>query len=114
MWKRLKGKQQIAHLFKKGKRFSANRLSLVYLKEAEHPSVCAFSVGVPKRCIPKAVERNRIKRQLRAAVYAFLKAPDTSIPKGVFMVFFYGKSLEKSTIIHSNVHQLLRRYCKVE
>lgn len=114
MWNRLKGKEQISILFKQGKRLRQKQVSIVYLKHKANNSGFYFSVGVPKRCIPKAVERNRIKRQLRAAVYAFVKESNPPMPGGVFMLNFIGRKIEKSPELHHQVRVLLTRYCTAE
>lgn len=63
---KLKSKKLIDQLFAKGKGISSNPVRLVYLKEEESgrqaPQVL-FSVS--KRNFKRAVDRNRIKRQMR-------------------------------------------------
>jgi ribonuclease P protein component len=59
---RLKGKQAIKALFKKGKRFHRKNLTIIYLF-AEEPKVGFFA----SKEIGGAVKRNRIRRILREA-----------------------------------------------
>ena len=63
---KLKSKKLIERLFKEGKRIQSFPLQLLYLKVdhvSEIPVKVAFSV--PKKRIKLAVNRNRIKRQMR-------------------------------------------------
>lgn len=65
---KLKSKKLIERLFKDGKRIQSFPLQLLYLKLdhlGEAPVKMAFSV--PKKRIKLAVNRNRIKRQMREA-----------------------------------------------
>ena len=65
---RLCSKKLIDELFDKGKSFSINPIKIIWLK-AELNSVFPAQVliVVPKRNIKSAVDRNRIKRQIREA-----------------------------------------------
>lgn len=63
---RLKSKKVIDNLFKEGKSVNNSGFTLVYLvqtHETFYPIKAGFSV--PKRYFKKAVDRNRIKRQMR-------------------------------------------------
>ncbi|MCB0472983.1 MAG: ribonuclease P protein component [Flavobacteriaceae bacterium] len=65
---RLKNSRDIELLFDKGKSMTAYPLRMVYLKnelDTEYPVKVAFSVS--KRKMRKAVDRNRLKRQMREA-----------------------------------------------
>lgn len=59
----------MTRLFKEGKSFAVFPLRVYYLEvavtEKRHGMKCAFSV--PKRLYRKAVDRNRLKRQMREA-----------------------------------------------
>lgn len=63
---KLKSKKAIEQLFIEGNSVSAFPLRFVFLKK-EHTSQFPLQVGVsvPKRKIPQAVDRNRIKRIFR-------------------------------------------------
>jgi len=65
---RLKSKKTLARLFKEGRSFSVYPVRVVWLKE-ETPRVVPlqFTVSVPKKKFKNAVDRNRIKRQIREA-----------------------------------------------
>ena len=62
---KLKGKDDLALLFKKGKWFSHGNLRIVLVKHED--GVPKFGVSVAKKIYKKAVDRNRIKRLLREA-----------------------------------------------
>ncbi|MFC6269118.1 ribonuclease P protein component [Frigoriflavimonas asaccharolytica] len=61
---KLKGKDDTALLFKKGKWFSHGTLRIVFVKHGAESSP-KFGVSVAKKLYKKAVDRNRIKRLLR-------------------------------------------------
>ena len=65
--KRLKSKYAVEHLFTEGKVLSTKHL---IFRVAKHDKASAFYAGVSvsKRNFKKAVDRNRIKRQLRVAL----------------------------------------------
>ena len=94
--KRLKSKYAIEHLFSEGEVLGTKHLIFRVTKEKEGPSFFA-GVSVSKRNFKKAVDRNRIKRQLRIALKAnqhFLSFP------GNGMLLFKGrKQLTTQTII---------------
>ena len=66
---RLKSKKLIKELFEKGSSFTLYPLKVFYLKGSPDRTVSAPQVlfVVPKRNFKKAVERNRIKRQIKEA-----------------------------------------------
>ncbi len=65
--KRLKGKNTISFLFEKGKNIHSAHLSFKVVREEKEDCFYA-GVSVPKRNFKLAVDRNRIKRQLREAL----------------------------------------------
>lgn len=66
---RLKSRKAIGLLFKEGQSFGQYPLRLIYMpmpeRRSEYP--VQFTVSVPKKKFPKAVHRNRIRRQIREA-----------------------------------------------
>ncbi|MEM8524163.1 MAG: ribonuclease P protein component [Bacteroidota bacterium] len=63
---RLKSTKTIEQLFKKGNSFAKYPLRLVWLKqEGELDAQVQVTFSVPKKKFKKAVDRNRIKRQMR-------------------------------------------------
>ena len=65
--KRLKGEKRIELLFRRGQRLHSTHLILHYLP-LEQEEVFHLGVSVAKQRFKKAVDRNRIKRQLRMAI----------------------------------------------
>lgn len=63
---KLKSKDDISLLFKKGKWFSHGTLRIAFVK-CEEGNSAKFGVSVAKKIYKKAVDRNRIKRLLREA-----------------------------------------------
>ena len=68
---RLKSKLLTDRLFNGGgsRGMSAFPLRMVYLpmERGEHQALASIMVSVPKRCLRHAVDRNRVKRQVREA-----------------------------------------------
>jgi ribonuclease P protein component len=64
---RLKGKERIDTLFRSGKSISHKGLLVKFIKN-EHEQGANWGVSVPKRLVHLAVNRNRIKRQLRSLI----------------------------------------------
>ena len=63
---RLKSKKTIGRLFKEGNSIKAYPIIALSLHDEEIDRL-KFGVSVPKKRIPRAVDRNRIKRQIREA-----------------------------------------------
>ncbi len=68
--KRLKGRDKIQYVFKEGRSTFFFPVKIIWLKKTEQVSVPTIevSIWVPKRNIRKAVDRNKIKRRIRAAL----------------------------------------------
>ncbi len=94
--KRLKSKYAIEHLFTEGKVLSTKYLIFRVAKQNEAAGFYA-GVSVSKRNFKKAVDRNRIKRQLRVA----LKAQEhlLSFPGNGMLIFKGRKQLSTPAII---------------
>ncbi len=86
--RRLKSKAVIDRLFLEGEGIHSKHLFLRLIQEKETPFVYA-GVSVSKRTFKKAVDRNRIKRQLRVA----LKSVTQISFKGSFMLVYKGRKL---------------------
>ena len=61
--KPLKGNKKIDFLFEKGVRFSSEFVRCVFMKQES--TELFYVVSVPKKSFSRAVDRNKIKRQLR-------------------------------------------------
>ena len=85
---RLKGKESIDALFRKGTVRRSKYLILKVLETKESETVLYVGVSVPKRNFKRAVDRNKIKRQLRIA----LKSAEENIPfSGACMLIYTGR-----------------------
>ena len=85
---RLKGKELIDALFRKGTVRRSKYLILKVLETKESETVLYVGVSVPKRNFKRAVDRNKIKRQLRIA----LKSAEENIPfSGACMLIYTGR-----------------------
>ena len=85
---KLKGKDDIALLFKKGKWFSHGSLRIVFVK-CEGDGLPKFGVSVAKKIYKKAVDRNRIKRLLREAYRLNKETYRASFGKDKIAMLFY-------------------------
>ncbi|MBM3411816.1 MAG: ribonuclease P protein component [Bacteroidetes bacterium] len=86
---RLKSRKSIDQLFKDGQRFNVGMIRVFY-KTVKQTGIRA-GVGVSARVFKKAVDRNRIKRQLRESYRLqkqILVLPDTT-EKGLDLFFIY-------------------------
>ena len=111
---KLKHKKLIEQLFAEGKSIAKFPLRLVYLPYehlGDKPLQTGFSV--PKKKIKNAVDRNRIKRQMREA-YRLRKAEIYSeIPQKHIVMFIYlDDKLPQSKSLHLKMEQLLQSFVK--
>ena len=104
MLRTLKGDKKIETLFEKGFLLKEKNILLKGYDFGEEESF--FGVSVSKRFFKSAVDRNRIKRQLRSAVR---KSPTiANIKKGVSFFIIYNTSKEHSfQIIDEKVCSLI-------
>lgn len=88
---KLKLRKEIAFLFEKGSGVNAGCIKFVYqYRNPEKNDSIKFGVSVPKRLIPKAVNRNLLKRRMREAFRNNLKSlPETEILNGLILMIVY-------------------------
>jgi len=111
---KLKHKKLIEMLFTEGKSISLFPLRIVYL-QIEHNGGMPLQIGfsVPKRNIKKAVDRNRVKRQLREAYRLNKNEIYNSIDKKfIMMVIFMGNKKMNSQFIKSGMIKVLQKFVK--
>lgn len=107
---RLKGRHWFGVLFEQGKSIKRFPLKLVYIPVAgatQH----LFGVSVPKRNVPTAVKRNRIKRQIREA-YRLNKSLAGTHDFGALFFIYQGRESLPYARIEKVVKELLLRYCE--
>ncbi|MDQ4141901.1 MAG: ribonuclease P protein component [Bacteroidota bacterium] len=109
---RLRSKKLIEQLFREGSSFNLYPLRFVYIKPAS-PSVTAPQVliSVPKRNFKKAIDRNRIKRQIRE-VYRLNKAilqPAGFSSLQLLGILYIGKEKKPFKIIEKKLISGLQR-----
>lgn len=102
---RLKSKSVIDNLFEKGDVVCSQLLLLRYL-EVENQGVLFAGVSVSKRNFSKAVDRNRIKRQLREGLK---KTQSLNLFPGNCMLVFTGRKQVKTHIIIREIAFLLKQ-----
>lgn len=106
---RLKSRKALDLVFQKGNRFSVSPVRVFWIKSDE-PGV-RVGVGVSAKHFKRAVDRNRIKRQLRES-YRLQKSVlnTTAIEKGLHVFFVYTEtSLPEFSVLKEKVEQALQK-----
>lgn len=85
---RLKSKKAITQLFEEGKSFKKYPLRVLYLLVDDTENTKA-GFSVPKRLFKLAVDRNRIKRQLREAYRLQTSSLEKESGKKFVLMFIY-------------------------
>ncbi len=104
-YERLKNRILIGNLFKKGIAKSFFPVRIFFLPSKFEDNVAAkFAVTVPKRNFSKAVDRNRIKRQLREACRLHKQILTDTIkqPDQYMLMFVY---IGKKKLPYSKIEQ---------
>ena len=111
MLRTLKGDKKIETLFEKGFMLKEKNILLKGYDFGEEESF--FGVSVSKRFFKSAVDRNRIKRQLRSIVR---KSPAIAdIKKGIsFFIIYNKKSFINYHQLKTNVDYLLKKLVKTK
>ena len=101
-YERLKSRKDIETLFRTGKAFFISPLKIIYLElpsQSGMPPI-QFGVSAPKRNFKRAVDRNLIKRRIRA-IYrttksGWLKQPEGNSIRLQLWILYNGKQIPTS------------------
>ncbi len=106
---KLKSKKKIELLFEEGKSISKFPIKVFFLP-VENSKKTQAGFAVPKRNFKKAIDRNRIKRQLREA-YRLQKHLLKNTTDSRFALFFLyiGKEKLKYSFIEKAMNSLLKQ-----
>lgn len=112
---RLSSRRTIEELFAGGKSRSlaAFPIRLVYMRQpatGENSADKQILVSVPKRCLKHAVDRNRVKRQIREAYRLNKQLVDCPEGEQLIMAFIWlDRQLYDSKVVEKQVKGLLIR-----
>ncbi len=112
----LKSKVRIGQLFKEGKSFSKYPIRVVWLEQKEVHSTAfpaQMALTVPKKNFKKAVDRNRLRRQIREAYRlnkSILYQRLTEADKSISLMFIYvGKEATSYQKIERSMIKILNQ-----
>ncbi len=115
--KRLKSKKIIDKLFSEGKSYFSFPIKLVYikLKDKDGSHGVQYSVSVSKRIFKKAVDRNRVKRQLRESIRLNMPIDfDKPLDCYLALMFIYvGKEKLEYKTIEAGIKKLTPKITKL-
>ena len=101
--RRIKDKKKITAIFEKGSVINGQNISIrVYSFEGEEPG---YVISVPKRNFPLAVNRNLIKRRLRAGL-ANLSVNNHSLS---FFLIYISKKIVATKKLKEEINSLIRK-----
>ena len=114
---RLKSRKTISRLFnKEGQSFAKFPLRLVFIEIEESDVPIQFTVSVSKRKFKRAVDRNRVKRQVREA-YRLNKALlfeklEFSQEKYAWMIIFTGSKMPDYEQIEKAMKKIIEKFIR--
>lgn len=82
--------KEIKYILQKGKHFSGKYLKFIYLNQLD--SKLELLISVPKKKIKLAVDRNRIKRRIKA--FYFKKKDNNILNKKVIIIYNHLKPVK--------------------
>lgn len=115
---RLKSRKIIGKLFQSGASFGMYPLRLIWLRmnEVQGRYPVKFSLSVPKRAFPKAVDRNRLKRLIRESwrlnKYWLYDRLEKEGEQYAFMVIYTAKEPVELEKIEEAIRRMNRRFLK--
>jgi ribonuclease P protein component len=106
---KLKSRTIIKQLFDEGKSFSAFPLKLIYIQQ-NNSQITRATFAVPKRNFKSAVNRNRIKRQMREAYRLHKQLLTTNKDSNYALLFIYlSKDKPKYAKLEATLKVLLKK-----
>ena len=115
---RLKNKKILTSLFQKGQSFSVYPLRVVWLmiENNEDAFPLQVAISVPKRKFKKAVDRNRLKRQIketyRLSKYNTIQGLKEQNVHLAMIIIYVGKEALPYNAIKKSMYRLLRLLIK--
>jgi ribonuclease P protein component len=110
---KLKSKKLIEQLFKEGKSVSSFPVKLIYLPCKLENTPLKVGVTVAKRNFKSAVDRNRIKRQLRESYRQNKQLIFNNIEGDFALLFLYtGKQMPDHTTVEKSIVEVLTKFEK--
>ena len=104
---KLKNNAIIDRVFKEGRRVQSGYLAMHYLKSEETGGVIFISVAVSKKEVCLAVNRNKIKRKMRACIIHRQEPIKQNLHSGYYIVLFKEKGVESFSSILKNFDKLV-------
>ena len=104
----------IERLVEKGKSFNSFPFRITWMEIAESSSPIKIVISVPKRIVKKAVERNKIKRQIRE-VYRKEKQKCYDLlgdKKILLMLVYTSKTKMEFKVLEEKIIEALQRFKK--
>ena len=106
---KLKNNAIIDRVFKEGRRVQSGYLAMHYLKSEGTGGVIFINVAVSKKEVCLAVNRNQIKRKIRACIIHRQEPIKNTFHSGYYMVLFKQKEVESFSSILKNFDKLFER-----
>lgn len=112
---RLRSRKTIALLFSKGNAIAASPVRMVWVEAVNaDDSSFQFAVSVPKKKFKRAIDRNRLKRQMREAVrknkFTVINILKEKNKPCAMMFIFTGKEKAEYSEIESQIILILHRF----
>lgn len=107
---KLKNKALIDRVFKNGEQIQCGSLAMHYLKSEKNDGSIYINVAVSKKVVSLAVNRNCIKRKIRASIILNQLPIKKKLVSGYYMILYKEKKILTSSSISKNLEQLIKRF----
>ena len=108
--RKLKNKTLIDRVFKKGVQIQSGSLAMHYLKSEKNDGSIYINVAVSKKEVYLAVNRNGIKRKIRASIILNQLPIKKKLISGYYMILYKKKKNLTSSSISKNLERLIKRF----